>query len=107
MTKRNILFMLVILLAALSYCSKKEEIAPDHQPLIMKGEEGKSVFDILLEHHEVDYKESEMGVFINAIDGIKNEGGHFWIYLINGAPGKVSADKAEVSEGDTIEWRYK
>jgi hypothetical protein len=107
MKKRNILFMLVILLAALSYCSKKEEVAPDHEPLIMKGEAGKSVFDILLEHHEVDYKESEMGVFINAIDGIKNSGGRFWIYSVNGTPGKVSADKAVVSEGDTIEWRYK
>jgi hypothetical protein len=107
MKKYNIILMLVIFLAALSSCAKKEEIAPDHKPLVMKGEAGKSVLTILLEHHEVDFEESEMGVFINAIDGVKNDSGHFWIYSVNGTPGDVSADKAIVSEGDTIEWRYK
>jgi hypothetical protein len=106
MKKNSIIIVLSALLLGIVFCSKHEEVAPDHEPIIIKGVEGKSVFDLLLEHHEVDYKKSDMGVFINAIDGIENKGGHFWIYSVNGIRGKVSADKAIVSEGDTIEWRY-
>lgn len=107
MKKYSIMLLLTALMFASIFCSHHNEVAPDHQPVIMKGEAGKSVFAILLENHKVDYRESDMGVFINAIDGIKNQGGHFWIYSVNGAPGKIAADKAMVSEGDTIEWRYK
>lgn len=107
MKKYSSILGLLAVILGIVFCSKHEEVAPEHQPIIIKGVEGKTVFDLLLEHHEVDYKKSDMGVFINAIDGIKNEGGHFWIYSVNGTPGKVSADKAIVSEGDTIEWRYK
>lgn len=107
MKRYTFLFLLTVFMLSAVYCSKHDDAAPDHQPMLMKGEEGKSVFAILLENHEVDYKESDMGVFINSIDGIKNQGGHFWVYSINGTPGKVAADKAIVSEGDKIEWRYK
>jgi len=100
-------FLLSALIFSSIFCSRHEEIAPDHKPLVMRGQQGKSVFEVLLEHYKVEYTKSEMGVVINSIDGVKNEGGHFWIYSINGKPGEISADKALVSDEDTIEWRYK
>jgi hypothetical protein len=89
------------------YCSGENQEGSEIDAIILEGRDGRTVFDILIEEHEVDYVESEMGVFIQAIDGIENKGGRFWMYSINGEPGKIACDRASVSEGDTIRWEYK
>jgi hypothetical protein len=47
------------------------------------------------------------GAFIDSIDGIVNgRSGHYWSYYINDEYGLVSADKADLSDGDVVRWIY-
>ncbi|MEM2321339.1 MAG: hypothetical protein QXS79_05610 [Candidatus Bathyarchaeia archaeon] len=54
----------------------------------------------------------EMGIFVEAINGVRNEGGKYWIwYMWNPKKkdwewGPVASDKYILHEGDTIMWKY-
>lgn len=51
-------------------------------------------------------KTYDFGVFVQKI-GSKESGTAFaWIYSINGKSGEVAADKASLSKGDIVEWKY-
>ena len=100
-------FILGIAVIMCISCSGDKNGDEEIKTIVLSGEEGKTVFDILSANHEVEYTESEMGIFINAIDGIENSGGHFWVYSINAEPGKIACNQAVVSDGDKIEWKYK
>jgi hypothetical protein len=105
MTCKN--FLIIILLAVFIFsCGQTADDQTDIKPISLRTDPGKTVFDLLLAEHEVDYIESGMGVFIKSIDGIKNAGGHFWIYYVNDKRGDIACSKFIVSEGDKIEWRY-
>jgi len=100
-------FLVFILLAVIILsCGQTEENQTDVKPITLKAEPGKTVFDLLLLEHEVNYSESGMGVFIKSIDGKKNSGGRYWIFYVNGERGNIACNKFIVSEGDKIEWRY-
>ena len=88
-------------------CSNDDGNTPQVRSIIYDGVNGKTVFEVLKTTHDVDYTDSDMGVFINSIDGIKNEGGKYWRYYINDEPGKVASDKAVLSDSDKVEWQYK
>jgi hypothetical protein len=88
-------------------CSGGNQEKSEVGAIVLRGEDGKTVFELLTENHKVDYMESEMGIFIKSIDGIENKSGHFWMYSINDEPGEIACDKAAVSDGDVIKWEYK
>jgi len=49
----------------------------------------------------------EMGIFVKSIDDL--EGGtdnKWWQYWVNDNLSEVAADKKEVNNGDTVEWRF-
>lgn len=98
------IFVLTLLLFA--SCSTEEKNAEEVEPIVLEAQAGKTVFELLKEQHEIDYSESSMGVFIKSINGIENSGGRYWLYEINGEPGKNACNKAVVSEGDKVVWRY-
>ena len=47
-----------------------------------------------------------LGIFVHTINSQKNTDDKFWILYINGTTSPVGAGDAEVSPGDTIEWRF-
>lgn len=50
---------------------------------------------------------SEMGVFVESIDGFKGgTDNKWWQYWINGKLGEVAADKKQVKAKDVIEWKF-
>jgi len=98
-----IIFALIVVLS----CTGKNQEDGEVHTVILEGRDGRTVFDILIDKHLVDYIEADKGIFIESIDGIENAGGHYWTYSINGKPGRVACDKAFVSDGDTIRWEYK
>jgi len=100
----TVLFVMLILCLG---CSPENDSQTEIEAIIYHGIDGKTVFELLSAQHDVDYTESDMGNFINAIDGVKNKGGKFWQYYINDQPGQIAADKAILSTGDKVEWRYK
>jgi uncharacterized protein DUF4430 len=71
------------------------------------GVDSISVLDLLRADHEVDLQESTMGVFVKAIDSIKNEQGYFWLYSVNDSAGTVAGDKYITSDGDIVKWHYR
>ncbi len=53
--------------------------------------------------HHVEFQ----GAFIDSIDGIVNgQDGHYWSYYINGEYGLVSADSADLNNGDELRWVF-
>lgn len=72
-----------------------------------------TVFSLLEElsqrkNFEISYKiYSEMGVFVESIDGAKNgTDGKYWQYWVNGKLPMVAADIMQIKEGDIIEWKF-
>lgn len=49
---------------------------------------------------------SGLGYFIDAINGIKNANGSYWTLYVNGKYATVGASTHQLSEGDSIEWKY-
>lgn len=47
-----------------------------------------------------------LGVLIEEINGLKNADGYYWILYINGKTSDTGASAAEVSQSDSIEWKY-
>ncbi len=51
---------------------------------------------------------SELGVFVEAINGVSNDTGHnmYWYLYVNGQVSPVGASAAIVAPGDTVTWKY-
>lgn len=63
----------------------------------------------LLEQSGLDFtfKEYDMGVFIESINGLKNGADNkYWLYYVNGEMPMVAADKQPVVAGDKIEFKF-
>lgn len=70
------------------------------------GVEGKTALELLVLEHQANYQTSELGAFVNEIDGIKNTSDTFWMFYVNGNLAEVSADKYVTKAGDIMEWKY-
>ena len=98
----SVIFLSLIYNNSLAAAEKKGNLK-----ITLQGRNSATVFELLKESHEVEYKTYDTGVFVTAIDGIPNTASTYWTYLVNGKKVPVSADKATVSEGDKIEWIFK
>lgn len=73
-----------------------------------------TAFDLLLlagqqDGFVVDYDEYEgLGVLVNSIAGMgpDHEAKDYWLYWVNAESPSVSASMYNVTDGDTIVWRY-
>lgn len=56
-----------------------------------------------------EYKESNMGAFIEAIDGVKNDikNNYFWMYKINDKEADTGVSQYLIQGGENIEWEYR
>ena len=115
--KKNALIVFVsiaIISTFLTGCTLKKEAAINSNSAALQqkmieyhGEEGKTAFDILKSSHQVDSKDSSLGVMVNSIDGVKSTDKDFWLYSVNGSEPSVSADKYQTKSSDIIKWEYK
>lgn len=70
-------------------------------------EQGRLALDILKEDNEVVTQDSEEGLFVTEINGVKNTDGSFWIFYVNGEMGQqLGVDQYSCQAGDKIEWRF-
>lgn len=77
----------------------------------LESSEIKTAYDLLLFAQKegkvtVDTKQYDFGVFIESIGGVANSNDFVWIYYVNGESASVGADKYELKNGDSVEWRY-
>ena len=71
----------------------------------------KSAFDALKEvtdreEVKLETQQFDFGILIKSVNGFENTNEKSWIYYVNGNSADVGADKYELKNGDTIEWRY-
>jgi len=96
---------LLFTLLILATCASEKSSAS--KTIELDAVDGKTVFELLAASHEVEFKQHTLGVFIIAIDSVKNSGNQYWGLYINGEPVSEACDKITVSADDKIEWRYK
>jgi hypothetical protein len=118
---RLVTVLFAVLLAV--SCGKKEEetdaanqesikqagLADPGDSLIleMAGVDSMTVFDVLAAQHDVKHLSSLKGAYVIRIDSIKNEGGYYWLYSVNGVMGEVACDKHVTKNGDVVRWHYR
>lgn len=63
----------------------------------------------LLNQNEIEYEvtQYDFGVFVNSIGDLESNTQNSWIYSVNDESAQVAADTYLVSDGDTIEWKFK
>jgi hypothetical protein len=92
----------VILLLLLSACNNKSEVLHSFEFVAV---DSASVLSQTRVRFQVDFDSSSMGVFVKAIDGIRNTRTAYWLYFVNSSPAKLAADAFVPQPGDTISWR--
>ncbi len=72
-----------------------------------------TVFDLLKQssrtnNFSLKYQPSQMGVFVEAIAGVKNDNAtnKYWLYKVNGKLANVGASGYVMQNNDVIEWYY-
>jgi len=73
----------------------------------LAGADSQTVFDLLRNGRQVEYRSSAMGVFVTAIDSIENGGGAYWLYSVNDSILPVACDKYVTKIGDIVKWHFR
>lgn len=71
------------------------------------GVDSQTVFDLLKDSHQVEYKPSALGVFVTAIDSIENSANACWIYSVNDSIPPVACDRYVTRNGDLVRWHLR
>lgn len=79
----------------------------DSVVLVLAGEEGKSVFYLTQQKHNVDYIESAVGHFLFAIDSLETGARFGWMYSVNDTLGTVASDRYLTHDGDVVKWHFR
>lgn len=70
------------------------------------GVDGKNALDLLKVNHKVDVKTSSFGDYVQGIDGVEGDAGHFWSFYVNGSMASVGAGAYVSKSTDKIEWKF-
>jgi len=64
---------------------------------------------LLLNQNDIEYEvtQYDFGVFVTSIGDLDSNAQNSWLYSVNGETGQVAADAYTISDGDTIEWKFK
>ena len=81
--------------------------ASDSVVIELVGINSTTVFELLRERHQVEFKSSALGVFVTAIDSVENSSGAYWIYTVNDSVPQVACDKCMIQNGDTVKWHFR
>lgn len=71
------------------------------------GRDSVSVLDLLMEHHQVQYKQSSLGTFVTAIDTLEVTRETYWIYSVNDSTPNVGADRYLTGDSDRVVWHFR
>jgi len=73
---------------------------------------GATLFNATKMIAEIEYEKYEWGIFITAINTVRGDQSHFWLWHIwdsakkQWEPGPVGADAFILRDGDTVSWAY-
>lgn len=83
-----------------------EEVTVVSENIVLEGEEGKTVLEILEAKYEVKKEVYDFGTMVQAINNLEANEENFWAFYVNGQMANQGADSQITKEGDLIEWRY-
>lgn len=106
------LILLGLLGQMLFGCDQTAQIEPDSttsDSLVVEliATDSMTPLQLLLEHHEVEYRSSIMGAFVTSVDSVENSVSAFWIYTVNDTTPKVACDKMSLNAGDRLKWHFR
>jgi len=80
-----------------------------HDSLIIEldGVDSTTVLDLLLAHHQVDYRSTAAGAFVTAINGAESAADWFWVYSVNDTFPSTACDRYLTSSGDRVRWHFR
>ena len=78
-------------------------------------EGGENVYEVMNnlkndKNNNFDFKYREyssLGIFIKEINGVKDGGGKYWFYYINGVEASMGVSNYIIKKGETISWKLK
>ena len=82
-------------------------ISSDSILIELAGVDSQTVFDLLRNSHQVEFKSSVMGVFVTAIDSIENGDGAYWMCSVNDSMPQIACDKYITKDGDVVKWCFR
>ena len=58
------------------------------------------------EGYQITTKQYKYGLMVEEINRLKNTPEKYWLFSVNGKPGKIAADRFQLNSGDLVEWKY-
>jgi hypothetical protein len=78
------------------------------QEMLREGDSVLGLLDTLEVRHGIATERRNfpgMGVFIEAIHGVRNSNNFYWQYWVNGAYAQVAAEQYILQDGDNVLWK--
>lgn len=73
----------------------------------LAGADSVSVFDLLKQQHEIEFKSSLMGNLVTMIDSVVVGSGYYWFYSVNDSMGNMACEQYITSDGDIVHWYFR
>ncbi|MBD3401878.1 DUF4430 domain-containing protein [candidate division GN15 bacterium] len=100
--------LLIVFTSAISCGRRKTEGDPkDIATIELTGRDSTTVFELLNEAHEVQFKQSSLGTFVTGIDTLEVTPETFWVYTVNDSMPDVGADRCTTQAGDRVVWHLR
>lgn len=82
-------------------------VVPTVADVSYEGVAGKTALELLKGIKSVKTKEfSGIGEYVDSIDGVAGDSGHFWSFYLNGKQASEGAGTYITKSGDQIVWKY-
>lgn len=81
--------------------------AEDSLVIELPGADSMTVFDLLIQTHEVDYINTATGVFVRGIDSVNNSDEFFWLFSIDGDMPQIAADRYMTRDSSVVKWHFR
>ena len=71
-----------------------------------EGQNDKTALELLKSSHQIETQDSSIGIFVTAIDDVKNSENKYWMFYVDGKLASLGADQYKTKDGEKIQWRY-
>lgn len=68
--------------------------------------DGQTALEVLQENAEIDFEESELGIFVTSINSIAGNDDYYWAFYVNGEYARKGVADTVLNTGDLIEFKY-